>query len=159
MSTPVEYSDCCCFFVLNGSFLAVPKLLLIFAANHCLSTNVCIYGIYVRDTVYSLIIVKYVGVSKNRGKTPQIIPFVHRVFHYKPPSILGGKIPLFLVQHPMVCMLLHALHKDLYSICIHKEGSRLDMAPLLTERLLPVPRRKGVFGQRRRRKRSNTGQL
>ena len=35
------------------------------------------------------------GVSKNRGKTPPNHPFVHRVFHYKP-SILGGKIPLFL---------------------------------------------------------------
>ncbi len=44
--------------------------------------------------------------SKLRGshgvKTPQLIPFVHRVwFSMKySPSILGGQIPLFLVQHP-----------------------------------------------------------
>ena len=33
------------------------------------------------------------GVSKNNGKTPQIIHF-NRVFHYKP-SILGGVTPIF----------------------------------------------------------------
>ncbi len=43
----------------------------------------------------------HVGVSKNRGKTPQIIQF-NRVFHYKP-SILGGLPPLFL-ETPMLCM-------------------------------------------------------
>ena len=38
-------------------------------------------------------------VSKNSGFTPQIIHF-NRVFHYFHPSILGGTVPLFLVQHP-----------------------------------------------------------
>ena len=38
------------------------------------------------------------GVSKNNG-TPQIIHF-NRGFPWNKPSILGGKIPLFLVQHP-----------------------------------------------------------
>ena len=37
---------------------------------------------------------------KNRGKTPQIIPCLIGVVHYKSPSILGVKIPLFLGQHP-----------------------------------------------------------
>ena len=32
--------------------------------------------------------------------TPQIIPFVHRVFHEIFTIHFGGKIPLFLVQHP-----------------------------------------------------------
>ena len=39
----------------------------------------------------------HMGVSKNKGVSPQII-HLNRVFHYKP-SILGY-IPLFLVQHP-----------------------------------------------------------
>ena len=32
----------------------------------------------------------HTDVSKNRGENPPNHPFVHRVFHYKPPSILGG---------------------------------------------------------------------
>ena len=39
-----------------------------------------------------------IGVSKNRG-TPNH-PFVHRIFPLFSPSILGGKIPLFLEKHP-----------------------------------------------------------
>ena len=44
----------------------------------------------------------YMGVSKNRGGPPQIIPFVHRVWNHDfQPSILGvEKKPIFLVQHP-----------------------------------------------------------
>ena len=37
------------------------------------------------------------GVSKNNGKTPEIIPFVHRVLQYKP-SILGVS-PIFVHIH------------------------------------------------------------
>ena len=38
------------------------------------------------------------GVSKNRGVSPQIIHF-NRVFNYKPSML--GVFPLFLVQHPI----------------------------------------------------------
>ena len=39
------------------------------------------------------------GCFQKYGKTPQIIHF-NRVWNHYKPSILGGKIPLFLVQHP-----------------------------------------------------------
>ena len=40
------------------------------------------------------------GCFQKKGVGPPNHPFVHRVFHEINPSILGGKIPLFLVQHP-----------------------------------------------------------
>ena len=42
---------------------------------------------------------KKTGVSENRGFSPQII-HSNRVFHYKPPSILGETPPIFGWKHP-----------------------------------------------------------
>ena len=47
-------------------------------------------------------IVVDMGVSKNRGIYPQNHPFVHRVFPYYKPSILGVKSPYFWFNTHMI---------------------------------------------------------
>ena len=42
---------------------------------------------------------QHMGVSKNSGKTPQIIPFVHRVFHYFHHPFWGVNTPIFGNTH------------------------------------------------------------
>ena len=44
--------------------------------------------------------------TQNRGSLPLNYPFVHRVFHDIFTIHFGGKIPLFLVQHPYKSILL-----------------------------------------------------
>ena len=68
------------------------RFLLVSSRKWLLETNTKSELVRVGDTNGRKLLENYLGVSKNSGNTPQIISFVHRVFHEIFSIHFGGKI-------------------------------------------------------------------